>query len=66
MIPIDTRNYVKKHGQEPIGRRYWSVCLTNTNAVSFRTATAVTYLAACEEVQKRAEALGAASIVVDE
>ncbi|WP_456717268.1 MULTISPECIES: hypothetical protein [unclassified Bradyrhizobium] len=40
--------------------------VTNTNAVKFRTATAVTYMAACEDVQKRAEALGAAAIVVDE
>lgn len=67
MIAIDTRYYFKIHGHEPIGRRYWSFrMVTNTTMVTFRTATAVTYVVACEDVQKRAEALGAASIIVDE
>ena len=66
MIPIDTRNYVMKHGHEPMGRRYWSFRMgTNRTAVPFRTESAVTYVAACEDVQTRAEALGAAAIVVD-
>jgi hypothetical protein len=67
MIPIDTRNYVKVHGHEPMGRRYWSFrMVTNTTTVPFRTSSAVTYVAACQEIQIRAEALGAAAIVVDE
>ncbi|UPT95420.1 hypothetical protein J4G48_0040405 [Bradyrhizobium barranii subsp. apii] len=67
MIPIDTRNYEKQHGQQPMGRRYWSFrIVTNSTAVTFRTATPVTYSAACDEVRKRADALGAASIIVTE
>ncbi|WFU52277.1 hypothetical protein QA639_21450 [Bradyrhizobium pachyrhizi] len=66
-IPIDTRDYEKKYGHAPMGRRYWSFrMVTNSNAVTFRTASPVTYTAACEDVMKRAEALGAASIIVDE
>jgi hypothetical protein len=67
MIPIDDRTYQASFGHAPVGRRYWSfriVC--NTRVETFRTESAMTYVAACEEVQKRAAALGAASIVVDE
>lgn len=50
-----------------MGRRFWSfriVC--NASVQSFRTQTPVTYATACEEVTKRAEALGAASIIVND
>lgn len=66
-IPIDTRDYEKQYGAQPMGRRFWAfriVC--NTSTQPFRTKAPVTYAAACEEVMKRAEALGAASIIVDE
>lgn len=66
-IPIDTRDYEKAFGAQPMGRRFWSfriVCGTNT--IAYRTTQPVTYMTACEEVTKRAEALGAASIIVND
>lgn len=55
---MDTRE--KMYGVQPIGRRYWAfriVC--NTSVHAFRTPIPMTYVAACEAVTRRAEALGA-------
>lgn len=66
-IPIDTRDYEKIYGVQPMGRRFWAFrIVTNTAIQKYRTSAPMTYTTACEEVTKRAEALGAASIIVDE
>jgi hypothetical protein len=66
-IPIDTRNFETTHGHAPVGRRFWNFrIVTSTNTVTFRTGAPVTYAAACDDVVKRAEALGAVSVAVVE